>query len=221
MHYSCEIIIPPNNDVRSAVAQILAPFDENGRDEYGEPNRYAFWDFYVIGGRYAGRKTEAFIDPAELAEFYAWMKANKVLVQGFVSGKQTLADIKTERLVDDKWRAMFPGKGEKCILFSHSNDQYHEALPGDICRLGDAPETYKASRVIIAGLQYSGRGLEAKFMVETEYYNGVSHLDTEWNGNVRGAVAAYISSAWRSQPEWREKNMPTDDWMAITVDYHS
>ena len=38
--------------------------------------------------------------------------------------------------------------------------------------------------------------------------------------HTNGGASRHISTL-HSKPEWREKNMPTDDWMALTVDYHS
>ena len=108
MHYHCEIIIPPVADVSAALDAILAPFNENDDEESG---RNGFWDWYVIGGRYSGRKAEAHLDPDALGAFQKWMAAESVMVSGVVFGKQELADPATVQKVDAKWREMFPGQG--------------------------------------------------------------------------------------------------------------
>jgi len=53
VHFCLEIIMPPTQDVSAAVEQIMKRYDENGSDDDGCRNSHAFWDWYVIGGRYA------------------------------------------------------------------------------------------------------------------------------------------------------------------------
>ena len=54
MHMSALVIVPAEDadNVERAVAELLAPYNENSFDyECGE---WAWWDWYVIGGRWAG-----------------------------------------------------------------------------------------------------------------------------------------------------------------------
>lgn len=90
MHYHLEIIMPPVDDVVAAVEQIMQPFDENAEDEYGNRNTHTFWDFYVIGGRWAGAKLEAMLDPDEKGVFFDAIQEKGITVAGLTCGKQRL-----------------------------------------------------------------------------------------------------------------------------------
>ena len=54
MHYHLEVIMPPTADISTALDDILKPFDESCEDE--DLKSVTFWDWYVIGGRWAGKK---------------------------------------------------------------------------------------------------------------------------------------------------------------------
>lgn len=225
MSHECnEIIMPPTTDVEKAVAEIMARFNENGDDEDGY-KRHAFWDFYVIGGRFAGSKTEARLDPEALAAFNQWMHDEMVMVRGLQFGKQTLADRATVEKVDAKWCELFPGAGPHCTLFDHSNKR-DEALPDDVCKLADLPARLTAFRVIIAGPKFDGKDAwtgppEAVYMVSTSIWNGVTHVKTAWDGNVAGAVAMFRERLDNYSPAYRACVTPTDEWIAVTVDTHT
>jgi len=227
MHYHCEIVIPPTDDVASAVASVMAAFDENGKDEDGERNSHAFWDFYVIGGRWAGTKAMAKFDKAKIEEFEAWMTAEKLTVSGLRAGKQRLSPDSQRAKVDDKWNEMFPSeKFVPCPMFAHSNDQYAKAGPlagaidGDVMRLGDLPPGLECGHVIVAGPRYDGTGLHAKFMLKDDAWNGVNFMKVDWDGTVTSALAKYAEKIRDYQDEFREKATPTADWLVVTVDYH-
>jgi len=138
MHYHCEIVIPPTDDVNAVVEQIMAPFSENApeNDESGEYNpKYSFWDYWLIGGRWAGSKQEATYDPVKLEAFHQWCVDEKITVSGLRAGKQELSPADQIPKVDAKWNEMFrPGSTEPCQLFKHSNEN-DGPLAGDICRL--------------------------------------------------------------------------------------
>lgn len=219
-HEHNEIILPPVPDVEKAVAEIMAPFSEHLGEDDEDRNGHPFWDWYVIGGRWAGAKTEAALDPDALAAFNQWMQDEKVMVSVLIAGKQTLADRATVEKVDAKWREMFPGAGPHCTLFDHSAPR-GAALPGDVCRLADLPARLGAYRVIIAGPKYDDNGLEAVYMVSTRIWNGVSYLDTKWDGNVAGAVAAWREQLDRYAPDYRARVTPAADWLVVTVDTHT
>lgn len=54
MHFHLEVIMPPTTNVEGALEKIMAQFDENNEDA-----SHAFWDWYVIGGRFFWRKANA------------------------------------------------------------------------------------------------------------------------------------------------------------------
>ena len=69
MHFHCEIVLPPETtDIDSAIQSVMAQFDENQPDDEDHDTRHSFWDFYVIGGRWAGTKLVAQYDQAKLEE---------------------------------------------------------------------------------------------------------------------------------------------------------
>jgi hypothetical protein len=222
MHYHLEIIMPPTEDIVASVAEIMTPFDENGRDEDGEANQHAFWDFYSIGGCWAGYKAELGLDQRKLQQFRQWLLDEKVMVKGVICGKQELADVATIAKVDTKWREMFPDGGDRCTLFRHSNDPYKEYLPGDVLRICALPEKLTASHVIIAAPRFSDENkLEASYMIQESAWNGVKFMETKWDGLVLSAVAMYRDKLSRYAEDWREKCTPREDWVSATVDYHS
>lgn len=219
-HEHNEIILPPTTDVEKAVAEIMAPFCEHGDDEDRDP-RAAFWDYYVIGGRWAGAKTEASLDPDALASFRRWMTDERVMVSGLQMGKQTLADAATVQKVDAKWREMFPGAGPHCTLFDHSNRR-DEPLPGDVCKLADLPARLTAFRVVIAGPKWDGKGLMAVDMIAERQWNGVTHVKSAWDCNVASAVAAWRERMEKTRSaEYRASATPAADWLVVTVDTHT
>lgn len=235
MHYHCEIVLPapksygesPESDndyVQSAVSRILSPFDENN-----DENRHTFWDWWVIGGRFAGTKLTSALDPEKLESFWEWLKLEGVTVSGLTAGKQRLQPEGQIDKVDAKWRELFPESGAgPCPLFAHSNDQYdsESTLSGDIARFRDLPARLECKRFIVAGQSWSDDGdwngpLEAKFMLCQTVWNGVNHMDVAWDGTVRDALEKFNKTLEHYRDEYREKITPTADWLAVTVDYHS
>ena len=224
MHSHLEIILPPVQNLEEAVKQILEPFDENGEDENGQRNNHAFWDFYVIGGCWAGAKLEAMLDSKKLEEFRAELANRKVTVSGIQFGKHELSPVSQIPMVDALWNEFFPESPIKvCPLFKHFNDQYQnsEGFP-DIMRLGDMPKSLTASHVIIAGPSWQDDGsLEAKHMLQTSIWNGVTHVDAKWDGTVQAALDEHKERLKNAQPDYAAKRIPQDDWLVVTVDYHS
>lgn len=203
MHAICEIVIPPTDDVAESVKQIMGYFDE-------ESGIYQWFDFYVIGGRFSGHKLTASLDPQRLDAFHAALKERRVTVSGLVCGKQELSPASQIPIVDALWREFFPGKGEKCLLFAHSNDQYgRNGIYGhDICAAKDVPEGLTCERLIIAGPHWDKEkgpnAIQPERMLATEFWNGVEHQKTKFDGKVKPALAE-----------------TSPDWLVVTVDYHN
>jgi hypothetical protein len=230
-HYHCEIVIPPTADIQGAVDQVLRQFDENSdSEEYSRSN--AFWDFWVIGGRWAGHKLMAKYDKAKLDEFHAWMAAEGVTVSGLQFGKQALSPPSQIPKVDAKWNELFPsGQFIPCPIFQHSNDQYAKGLgstlPNDIARLSDVPEALKCSRVIFAKPSYDSDSkdwigpLEPEFMLCEDQWNGCNHMPVDWDGKFTTALEKYRHSLRNCREEYAAKVLPKEDWLVVTVDYHS
>ncbi len=229
MHYHCEIIIPPTDDVEASIATIMNPFSENDNEEDRHYN--TFWDFYVIGGRWAGTKLIQGYDKAKVAKFYEWLKAEGIAVSGVQCGKQELSPSSQIAKVDKKWNEMFPplsGEIVPCPIFQHSNDQYNNSgssvIEGDICKLKDAMLVI-CSRVIFGGPSWvkdkrSGP-IEAVFMLTQDIWNGVNYIKTGWDGKMPSAVEQFHDKAKNYSDSYRDAVEPKDDWLCVTIDYHS
>lgn len=227
MHHHLEVIMPPTDDIEKALEVILKPFDSNKSSASGKEK---FWDWYVIGGRYAGSKFEAQFDEEKIQEFYEWLKSEHITVSGFQAGKQSLEPSDQIPKVDAKWNEMFPSVSfVPCPLFAHSK---HENTPGDVMRFSDVPKRLKAARVIVARQawkysqktksgRYIGR-LEAETMFSDDFYNGVSWLTTDWDGNVHKVVEKHNGGiSEKCDEEVKKAHLVTDDWLVVTVDCHN
>lgn len=225
MHYHCEIIIPPVKDIEQALYQVMCPFDENREDE--EYGRHAFWDYYVAGGRYAGKKELYTYNKEKLELFYKRIQDEKITFSSVTAGKQTVKPKSQIPIVDTIWNEFFPtedGTNVPCPLFSHSNNQYDgdDLISCDICRVDEIPEKLKCARVIIAGQHWRDKNkLEAKFMICDSEWNGVNLVPIQWDTGVKTALEMYQEKFKKMERKYREKNEPKPNWLCITVDYHS
>lgn len=219
MHMHLEVLMPPTDNVEEALAKIMAPFDEGGSDEEGNPNTHGFWDWYQIGGRWGGAKIEARLGRDRLDAFHKALTERNVTVSGLQWGKQTLQPASQIEMVDALWSDMFPDSGlSVCPMFDHAP----KVIDGDICRLSDVPEGLTAERVIIAGPSWNDDGsFSAYYMISDDIWNGVMHVKTQWDGKLRTALEAHSEKIKGYQDEYREKRTPKDDWLVVTVDYHS
>lgn len=220
-HYHTEILLPPTaSDIPKAIAEIMQPFDENDDDNGG----CAFWDFYVIGGRFSGTKNVARYDQSALQEFYNALTQHKVTVSGLTCGKQEIKPESQIPLVDELWSKHFPEyAGKPCPLFKHSNNQYSSdsLLEGDIMDFADVPASLKADRIIVAGLSYDKSKFEAKEMLVESSWNGCTWQKTDWDGTFGNAIAMLTKQVADCSPKHRDERTPVKGWKAVTVDYHS
>ena len=219
MHAHLEIVMPPTDDVEGSVNEIMAPFDENGEDEDGNPNDHAFWDWFVIGGRWSGAKLEAKLGKDRVDAFRKALSDRKVTVSGLRCGKQSLQPASQIELVDALWAEMFPDSGlSVCPLFNHSP----KTVAGDVCNLSEVPDELKAERVIVAGPSFDdGGALRVEYMTSDSIWNGVIHVDTAWDGCLKSAISEATKRVANYRDEYRERVTPKGDWLVITVDYHS
>ncbi len=226
MHYHLEIVLPPTDDIQGAIEHIMEPFNEK-REDVSLP----FWDFFSIGGRFAGAKKVAGYDKATITAFHEWCQTEGVTVSGIQCGKQTLQPAEQIPKVDAKWNELFPpddGKPAACPLFDHSNDRYghdgNSSLPGDICTLKEAGHA-TCGHVIFAAPSYVGDVRtgppEAIFMLTTTAWNGVNFMPVKWDGTLAQALALWKERLKGGSEEYRKACDPQDDWLAVTVDYHS
>lgn len=224
MHYICEIILPPTENVEESIKTILEPFSEHNEDAH-----HSFWDWWVIGGRYAGEKFLSSLDKARLDAFYQWCEDEKVTVSGLTCGKQEISPSSQIPKVDAKWNELFPeNNGRACPLFSHSNNQYDSKdTIEDICTVGSLPKAFSAERLIIAAPSYETETKErtgepeAVFMISQDFWNGVTHVKSNWNGNVLKGLKMAEKKFKNYADSYRKICTPQKDWLSVTVDYHS
>lgn len=210
--------MPPTDDIEGAVKEIMKDYSEDS-----EETRFGFWDWYVIGGRFAGNKFLARFDQSRLDSFYEVLKAEKVTVSSLTAGKQSLKPESQIPKVDALWNTHFPeSNGLPCPLFDHSNDQYKSdsLLPDDVCRLADLPKDLTAERVMVANRWYKGEWGVTE-MYARSLWNGVTHQDTSFDGKVATAVELVKERVSRGSDEYRDGCTPQDNWLVVTVDYHS
>jgi hypothetical protein len=214
-HYVAEVVIPPDVEIKAAIEQVMDYFREE--DDDGNKGDADWWDFWIIGGRFAGHKWECQLDQSKIGDFYQVLKDRKVTVSGVTCGKQSLEPASQIPMVDALWREWFPGMGDKCLLFSHSWDQYgKEGIhPADVCKVSEVHESVTAARVILADYGYSDKTiLRASHMLVAEFWNGCDWQKTDFDGNVRRGIE-------RMRVNHRGERQDIDDWRVVTVDYHN
>ncbi len=213
MHYSLEIILPPHVDPVAGVEQIMKAVCKEDYDETKE-QACEWYDYFVIGGRYSGRKTESRIGKDQLAAFHGALSEMKVTVSSMTAGKETLSPASQIPAVDALWRKMCPGHGNVCPLFDH----YESETNVDICKVRDLPPQLTCHRLIVADKHWDKKTpdeIYPKGMLVCSVWNGINHQDTTFSGNVVAAIARYKT----------KDNYPFidigDDWNVVTVDYHN
>ena len=219
MHYHLEIVMPPTDDVAAAVTQILAPFDENPTPPTEDgPSGNEFFDYWVLGGRWSGSKIKAAFSQERMEAFFAALTKAKVTVSGFVAGKEEISPASQIPAVDALWCEHFPESPIKvCPMFKH-----YKGNVGDVMRLAEVPAGLTASRVIVARHHYKDDGrIEAGYMVEDSFWNGVCHTKSFWSGKFFDAMKDCAENMERCHEDYRAKNAPTPDWLVVTIDYHS
>lgn len=211
MHHHLEIIMPPTDDVENSIAQIMAPFDENV-----DGQQYAFWDWYVIGGRWRGHKILSRFSQDRIDAFYVSLTERKVTVSGVQFGKPSLLPHSQSAMVDQMWRDAFPEfPSDQCPLFDHYKGDH-----GDVCRLNEMPTDLKCDHVIIAARHNDGN-ICAEYMVSNKIWNGVNYVQASWDGTVFGAIKDNSDRLESYGDAYRNRVTPAPDWLVITVDYHS
>lgn len=219
MHYHCEIIIPPVKNIKSAVMMVMEPFS----DRDGEGGKHSFWDWWVIGGRWTGEKVIQRLGRDRIDKFYRLMTMHNITVSGLRSGKQRLEPQSQIPLVDNLWNECFPDSPfNVCPLFGHFDDQYQDSInPLDVAALKDIGGDFKCDKVIITGCSPNKKNFRPQYMISTDFYNGVSYIKSVWDGRLGTALEAYKKYISTFREDWREEITPKDDWLVVTVDYHS
>jgi hypothetical protein len=216
MHYHAEIIMPPTDDVKAAVATIMAEFDENANpnDENVSPKN-AFWDWYVIGGQWSGQHITQLLGE-RLNAFYEELDRQGVTVSGLQMGKPTLNPASQRAFVDALWVEAFPESPMKvCPLFDH-----YKGNAGDVMPLSEVAPTLHCDHAIIV-TPGSGNNIRPAFMIARNVWNGVNYVKTTWDGTIGDALRMHADRLKNAKPEYIAEQTPGPDWLIVTVDYHS
>lgn len=219
MHYHAEVLMPPQNDVMDGLDKVLRSFNDD-ESAFPEDESYyqylGLWDYWVVGGRWSGAKMKASLGEEKINLFREELAKREITVSGIQFGKQELSPASQIPLVDSLWQEWFPDSSERCLLFKHAGD----VMDYDICPLSDVPDNLKAKNLFIAGNGYNDE-LDCKHLLCASYWNGCNHQPTKWNGNVLDGVKEYIASMNNYKDEYKDKCTPKDDWVCVTIDYHS
>ena len=213
MHYQAEVVLPPTNLISKRLETILGPYQEER--EYNDEST-AFWDWFVIGGRFSGKKIVDTLSAAKIRKFYEVIRERKITFCGLVCGKHEVEPESQIPEVDALWNEMFPDTFVHCPLFQHSGT----SLNGDIQLLGEVNGDISMSRFIVSGCKSES----ISFMLSDSFYNGVNHENTVWSaGGCTFSNAMELLNEYLElhDKEWAAKARPKDDWLVVTVDYHS
>lgn len=223
MHYMMEAIIHPDfaDDIEGTLENVLRKYDQSYEDEDGYVNPNAFFDWYVVGGRFSNEKLIQQFDSKKLQAFYDALKEKKVTVSAIMAGKQEISPASQIPMVDSLFREFFPDWEGSCPLFNHASEQYESNYNfPDVCRLDQVPPDYNCYHVIVVGKNYIGEPSIVTMLLR-EIWNGVTFQDTTWSGKMMDAVDLHLGRLSLYKDEYGENNTVTGDWLAVTVDYHS
>jgi hypothetical protein len=232
MHYHLEAIIPPVKDLEKALESLLAEFNKNGKDEDGEANSHTFWDWYEVGGRWSGEHAKSLLDKDKFNAFEQELVDKKIQISGLRWGKPELASSSEIRIVKQLWLAYFPDAPIECPLFKNTTSA---KCKYDVMPLVDLPKTFTCATFIVAQYPFNyeykknnlllwtvGDSLKPNFLLQRQYWNGVNHQDTSWDGTVGHALELYEKDwSYSKGEEHVATNKMKSDWLAVTVDYHN
>ena len=216
MHYHVELIIPKikdlslNEQIERIMKQVI--------------NKTTF-SYYIIGGRFAGRKKIDELDDNKMDNFYNKLQEKEITVSGIVAGKETLKPKEQIEKVDNLWFKYFPDwQGEHCPVFDHANKKYEDdPIYGDIMELGNvAVNQVECNTVIFAHYDahdYNEWNIER--MYRTKVYNGFTHQETKFDGQLGEAMIKYEKHLEQLNDDFAEKINLEKDWLTITLDLKS
>jgi hypothetical protein len=167
MHYTCELVIPPTDDVKAAVDEAMSSFIGND-----EESRASWLDYYVVGGRWTGRKLKERFPKDRLDAFYAELASRKVTVSGIQFGKQELQPSSQIPEVDALWQEWFPDGGKHCVLFKHSGE---DGSTHDVCRVDQLPPS--VATVTHGRACDRGRAQQLRWEAATGTHAGMQKLE--------------------------------------------
>lgn len=223
MHHRLEVILPqPDGFVfdeagisllETTLGPLLEPFSEYAPEEIA--STCTFFDYWIIGGRWSGDKLIARLDPDTIAAFNAELNSMKLTISAVQAGKPSLQPESQADQVNDLWQRYFPDCLYPCPYFMSP----WEHTLSDICTVGQIPDGLTAHRVMIFGPTYRGfTTLHTHYA--REVWLGSNYMKTDWDGNVMAAIHKH-QLRFSNDSDFARKARVQDDWLSVTVDYHS
>lgn len=201
--------MPPTGDPVKAIEALMLPFSE-----HDENNSHPFWDYYLIGGRYSGRHVQSLLDTEKMELFYLELQNLKITVNNVVFGKYELSPSSQIEKVDALWNNFFPeSKIDVCPIFKH-----YKGDTLDICTVGDVDLT-KLTCFTLAIAKPENEQLD--FLLHTSMWNGVTWIDTAFDGSVKKGIDLYNDNLKSYKEEYRREREINKNWIIATIDYHN
>ena len=201
-HYHVELILPPTPrfEIRERVLEILLPL-RKGDDEATWPADPLF-DWYKIGGRFAGTKHGLRCDPERRRKFYEELYSDEFTSDDDLSKLGFWGDDQLPA-VNALWRKWFPEDEVGICPFIGP----YPTRDQDICRVDRISDELKADTVVV--------GNEANQVVlrlKTEIWDSIKRkfIDTGFDGSVLDALRRCRAAGVE----------PAGDWLAVTLDCH-
>lgn len=216
MHEHLEIIMPPRDleDIQDAVQQVMDRYCTTEDDSESEYRFWAFWDFYLLGGRYSGRKLTNTLDQERIEAFFKALQDADIQVHVVVAGKQSVTTPEQWAQVNAIWNERFPDSGfDECPYFENAGP----VLMGDVMELGKIRvDKVECNMMIVADEEGA-----VVFRAQDSVFNGTNHETTTWNGTIQNGLELMAEMLEHYTPEYRYRVTPKDDWLVVTVDFHS
>lgn len=145
MHYHCEIWFPTRAEIKSAIDKVMAPYCEEGS------SKRAFWDWYVIGGRWAG----------EHDGYKPWEDSRNYSICNLCNGTGMRKDVTTKNM------ALGTRGCNGCYGTGIKQNYNNCSYEGNIMSLSEVRDDIESYTLIIA------RGRWPKIFHKTDYTGNV------------------------------------------------
>ena len=202
-HYHVELIMPPTPwfAIEDRVLDILLPL-RKGDDEETWPAD-PLYDWYKIGGRFAGTKYGLGCDPKRLRKFYEELYSEAFATDVTVIGGARFWSDSDLPKVNALWRKWFPEDEVGTCPFIGPYPTGEQ----DICRVDRIPDELAADAVVVGN-----EADQVVFRLAIEIWDSARQefQRTGFDGSVPDALR-------RCRAQGIE---PAGDWLAVTLDCH-
>ena len=205
MHYHVELIMPPSPlvQIQERVGELLSPLSQSVAHRAGTLEY--LYDWYQIGGRFAGAKMSLRLDPERLHKFRQELYGEAFTndTRDLLIGQKQFWGARDLPKVDALWRKWFPEEEvDACPLFDH-----YPAGDQDICRVDRIPDNLTAHAVVV------GNEDKVVFQLKTENWDSTrcEFQDTGFDGSVLNALRQCRACGVE----------PSKNWLAVTLDCHT